>query len=288
MPTYAQTIDGNYIYAERAVNDKNGNDITTTYEPALPSKSGNSGKVLTVNSMATGLEWTTSTVPPTKPVVAGSGISITENANDITLAATDALPSKSGNANKILSVNSQATALQWVTKPSEPTPQENADWAAQLGVAKILNKPICIVNTTGGFRKTLTADDVSNGYVILTDSAGMYTGSYSYTNPTFVLFASFNQFRLNSGFATSAYDHLEVGLYSEGIVGNYVKYFDLPHQSIVDDAGKDWGISGWWSLTKDKTLYMYTKLYFTQNSVQVGDEIWFKGTAMIVGSGIFN
>lgn len=93
MPTtYARTIDGNYIYAERADCDKLGNDITTTYEPALPSKSGNSGKVLTVNSMATGLEWTTSTVPPSKPVVAGSGISITENANDITLATTGSIP----------------------------------------------------------------------------------------------------------------------------------------------------------------------------------------------------
>lgn len=146
--TFARTIDGNYIYAERSVGDKLGNDITTTYEPALPSKTGNAGKVLAVNSGGTGLVWTANTIPQTKPVVAGSGITITENANDITLAATAQVPSYAfSDRNKVLKVvnDGTSTTLAW-GQPSGYTSWET-DWA-------------------GGYTHshTVTADDVTAGY----------------------------------------------------------------------------------------------------------------------------
>ena len=49
----ADKIDGHDIYAKRAEQDKDGNDIVP-----IPSVTGNGGKVLTVNSGATGTEWT--------------------------------------------------------------------------------------------------------------------------------------------------------------------------------------------------------------------------------------
>lgn len=64
MPTtFAQTIDGNYIYAQRAVQDKNGDDIDQTYAKLTDIPSGaqlvptatsaDADKVLTVNAQGT-------------------------------------------------------------------------------------------------------------------------------------------------------------------------------------------------------------------------------------------
>jgi hypothetical protein len=65
------------IYADRAEKDSAGNTISSTYQPALPSKSGNAGKVLAVNSNADGLEWVNQSSGST--YTAGDGIDITGN-----------------------------------------------------------------------------------------------------------------------------------------------------------------------------------------------------------------
>lgn len=52
------------------------------------STSSDENKVLTVNSSGTPV-WAASSVPASKPLVAGSNITITENTNDVTIAATD-------------------------------------------------------------------------------------------------------------------------------------------------------------------------------------------------------
>lgn len=71
---FAATIDGADIFAKRAENDKNGNRIDTTYatksevsgkQDALPSITGNGGKILAVNSGASGLEWVAKPSPGT-------------------------------------------------------------------------------------------------------------------------------------------------------------------------------------------------------------------------------
>ena len=82
---FAYTIDGNYIYAKRAERDANGNVISSV--PA--STSADENKVLTVDSNGDAV-WATAQ---------GGGSS---------------LPSTTGNAYKVLSVSSDASATEWV------------------------------------------------------------------------------------------------------------------------------------------------------------------------------
>lgn len=169
--TYAQTIDGNKIYAERSVQDKDGNQIDTTYakisslatvatsgdyddltnKPTIPSGADlvpsftlptDEGKVLTVGSSST--EWATPPSPATKPVVAGNNIVITENANNVSISTTGlqpALPTISGHAGDVLTVNSQGNAIEWAA--SQGGTQVQADWAetSTSDPSYIQNKP---------------------------------------------------------------------------------------------------------------------------------------------------
>lgn len=112
MPTtFAKTIDGNDIYAKRAECDAAGNDLSTTYatKGELPtvdqtydgtSTNPQSGAAIagalasytptaSLATVATTGDFADLTSKPTvKPLVAGSNITITENTNDITIAAT--------------------------------------------------------------------------------------------------------------------------------------------------------------------------------------------------------
>ena len=72
---------------KRAENDKNGNRIDTTYatkselsgkQDALPSITGNGGKILAVNSGASGLEWVAKPSPGSS-YSAGNMISLANN-----------------------------------------------------------------------------------------------------------------------------------------------------------------------------------------------------------------
>lgn len=109
--TFANTIDGNDIYAKRAECDAAGNTLSTTYatKGELPtvdqtydgtSTNPQSGTAVagalasytptaSLATVATTGDFDDLTSKPTvKPLVAGSNITITENANDITIAAT--------------------------------------------------------------------------------------------------------------------------------------------------------------------------------------------------------
>ena len=172
-------------------------------------------------------------------------------------------------------------------KPSIPAAQVNTDWRAQTGKAVLLNKPITIPNATGGLRTTLTADDITNGYAeFLVSTGGVYSGDQAFTNPTFFLCSTMEQFRYNSGFANDYIDTVEVGLYSPGIVGEYKKYYDHTHAEVVADAAKGWGLSGWWSLTKDNYLSVYVRMHLTSAAV-AGDTISAHFTSAIFGTGLF-
>lgn len=172
-------------------------------------------------------------------------------------------------------------------KPTIPAEQVNSDWTAQLGKAQILNKPITIPNTTGGLSKTLDSDDISNGYIefkVFLD--GSYTGPFGYTNPTFVLFGSISQLKYNSGSADSYIDTAEVGLYSEGIVGEYINYYEHSHAELLASSAKGWGASGQWSLSKNKLLSVYVRFNLT-SSASAGAEVSCKFISGIFGSGLF-
>ena len=75
MPTtFVNSINSMPIYADRAEKDASGNTISTTYEPSLPTKTGNANKVLAVNSNADGLVWVAQSAGTT--YTAGAGIDI--------------------------------------------------------------------------------------------------------------------------------------------------------------------------------------------------------------------
>lgn len=175
-----------------------------------------------------------------------------------------------------------------IGKPTIPAEQVNSDWSAQYGKAKILNKPITMPNATGGLRKTLDADDISNGYVeFKIATGGSYTGNTSFTNPAFVLFGNLSQLRYNGGDAGNYIDTAEVGLYSDGISAKYVKYYENSHAELIADSAKGWGVSGWWALSKDKYLSVYVRLTLT-SSAAAGDEVFCHFTSGIFGTGLFS
>lgn len=79
MPTtFVNSINSMPIYADRAEKDASGNTISTTYEPSLPTKTGNANKVLAVNSNADGLVWVAQSSGTT--YTAGDGISLANGA----------------------------------------------------------------------------------------------------------------------------------------------------------------------------------------------------------------
>lgn len=172
-------------------------------------------------------------------------------------------------------------------KPAIPAEQVNSDWAAQFGKAQILNKPVTMPNATGGLRKTLDADDIANSYVeFKIATGGSYTGSSTFTNPAFVLFGRLYNLQYNGGSADNYIDTAEVGLFSDGIVGEYIKYYTNSHAELVADNAKGWNVSGWWSLAKDKYLSVYVRLTLT-SSAAAGDEIFCHFTSGIFGTGLF-
>lgn len=240
---------------------------------ALPVKTGNAGKVLAVNSTATGLEW-----------VAGGGGSQVQ-ANWTETDSSD--PSFIQNKPTLATVATTGRYSDLTGKPTIPAEQVNSDWTAQFGKAQILNKPLTMPNATGGLRKTLDADDITNGYIeFKIGTGGSYTGAQSFTNPAFVLFGKLWNLQYNGGAADNYIDTAEVGLYSDGIGAEYIKYYENSHAELVADNAKGWGVSGWWSLTKDKYLSVYVRLVLT-SSAATGDEVFCHFTSGIFGTGLF-
>ena len=75
----------------------------------VPSIAGNAGKILAVNSSATGTEWVAS-----NSYTFSTGLTTSGN----TVSVTNPVPAVSGHAGQILAVNSGATGTEWVNAPS--------------------------------------------------------------------------------------------------------------------------------------------------------------------------
>lgn len=111
MATYANTLDGNPIYADRAENDKNGDRIDTTYlkvaNVPVTDVEVNGSSVVNAQGVAeitvsggtpqvqSDWEETDNTdvsyiqnKPTTKPIQAGTGISVVEYADNIRISGT--------------------------------------------------------------------------------------------------------------------------------------------------------------------------------------------------------
>ena len=240
---------------------------------ALPDKAGNAGKVLAVNSQATGLEW----------VAGGGGSQVQADWTE----SDSSDPSYIQNKPTLATVATTGRYSDLTGKPTIPAEQVNSDWSAQFGKAQILNKPLTMPNATGGLRKTLDAADITNGYVeFKIATGGSYTGAQSFTNPAFVLFGRLWNLQYNGGTADNYVDTAEVGLFSDGIGAKYVQYYTNSHAELVADNAKGWNVSGWWSLAKDKYLSVYVRLSLT-SSAAAGDEVFCHFTSGIFGTGLF-
>ena len=93
IPTVDQT------YNASSSNAQSGTAVAgalATVNQVPASTSSDENKVLTVNSSGNPV-WENASVPASKPLVAGSNITITENTNDVTIAATGAATYTAGN-----------------------------------------------------------------------------------------------------------------------------------------------------------------------------------------------
>ena len=173
-------VDGDSL-----TNSANGLSVTL---PVPATTGASQGDVLSVGS--SGLEWTTPssssvndvevdgtsvvnasgvaeitmpTVPSLKALAAGSNITITEDANSVTIAAAASTQVNSdwnavSGVAQILNKPSLATVAttgdytDLSNKPTIPAAQVNSDWDAVSGVSQILNKPsLATVATTGDY-----------------------------------------------------------------------------------------------------------------------------------------
>ena len=164
MPTtYVQTIDNLKLYAERSVQDKDGNQIDTTYvkssglaavattgaysdlsgTPTIPTTTSDlqndSGFITLADVPAqVNADWdATSGVGEilNKPAIPTSTSDLTNDSGFITLSDVPAQVQSDWN-------EADSTDPAYIqNKPTIPAAQVNADWDATSGVAEILNKP---------------------------------------------------------------------------------------------------------------------------------------------------
>ena len=158
-PGTVLTIRGDgMIWAQQSVTDVevNGNSVVDssglaqiTIPPSVTDVEVIGTSVVDSSGVA---QITVPSVPSMKELVAGANITITEGANNVTIAATAA---QQVQANWNETDNTAPSYIQ--NKPTIPAAQVNSDWNAGSGVAQILNKPtLATVATSGDY------DDLTN------------------------------------------------------------------------------------------------------------------------------
>ena len=142
--TFARTINSDYIYAKRSDADANGNDIATTY--ATKTEVSNIDQVPEVTSTEAG-----KVLKASYDSQLGGSYSWESD--------TSELPAITGKANKVLKVNSGATAVEWAD-------DENTEYTFSTG----------LTNSSGTITVTkpvpATASGDSGKVLGCTDSAG--------------------------------------------------------------------------------------------------------------------
>ena len=194
--TFANTIDGNPLYAARAVADAAGNDIQTTYATKSEVTTGLSGKQDTISDLATirsgAADGATAVQPGDLSTVATTGAysdltgtptiptatsDLTNDSGFITLSDVPAQvqadwtesdtsdPSYIQNKPSIPSATSDLTNDSGFITLSDVPAQVNADWNSSSGASEILNKPtipsgtqLVPASTSADADKVLTVD----------------------------------------------------------------------------------------------------------------------------------
>lgn len=159
MPTtFANTIDGNPIYAKRAEEDQNGLNIDQTYAKKSELPTVNDG-TLTIQKNGTTVDTFTANSSSNKTVNIEVPTKTSDLTNDSGFITASDIPAQV-QSNWDETDNTDPSYIQ--NKPSIPAAQVNSDWNASSGVAEILNKPSIPTATSdltndSGF---ITASDV--------------------------------------------------------------------------------------------------------------------------------
>lgn len=179
--TFANSIDSNPIYADRAENDKDGNRIDQTY-----------AKSASLATVATTGDYDDLIDKPDLSIYA-------ETANLATVATTGdyddlvnrpTIPAAQINSDwnsnsgvsQILNKPTLSTVAttgdydDLVNKPSIPAAQVNADWNSSSGVSEILNKPsLAAVATSGDYSDLSNTPSIPTATSDLTNDSGFIT-----------------------------------------------------------------------------------------------------------------
>lgn len=143
------------------------NDVTIS-ATAAPQLQANWNETSTSSVQYIQNKPTIPTLPTMKPLVAGSNITITEGVSDVTISASSSsLPALTGNAGKVLTVNSGATDVEWQTNSASlfvavygvsTWAEVNAAWTAGRLVFGRLSSaahgytaPLTYIDTDGSF-----------------------------------------------------------------------------------------------------------------------------------------
>jgi len=172
--TFANTIDSNPIYAQRAEQDKDGNRIDTTYakssslatvatsgsyddlsnKPTIPAAQVQSDYAQTDSSAVDYIK--------NKPTL------FSGNYNDLTNKPDLSIYAESSN---LASVATSGSYNDLSNKPTIPAAQVNADWNSSSGVSEILNKPnLATVATTGSYNDLSNTPTIPDGVPTVTSS----------------------------------------------------------------------------------------------------------------------